>query len=174
MKRLLNNPWFSASLAVCAICLVAWRLWPDIGRFAAGSSPAGPSGAQPSDPAPADPGPTAWSAEALLRDLPAPALTRDPFAPRPGARRTAPIARGPETVESIHVSALWTEHEASLALINDQIRGPGETVGHLRIASVSQDGVWVTHGAARDFIPLGGDFTLRTPAAPPPQPLSLN
>ncbi len=110
---------------------------------------------------------------ALLRELPVARLDRDPFAPRPGARLANPAARQPELLESIHLSALWTEHDASLALINDQIRGPGETVGHLRIASVSQDGVWVTHGAARDFIPLGGNFTLRTPA-PTPEHLPLN
>jgi hypothetical protein len=174
MKRLLNNPWFSASLAVCAICLVAWRLWPDTGRFAAAAALAGPGAALAADSVPADPAPVAASAEALLRDLPATPPTRDPFAPRPGARRTVPPARGPDLLESIHVSALWTEHDASLALINDEIRGPGEAVGRLRIASVSQDGVWVTHGTARDFIPLGGDFTLRTPAPPPSKPLPLN
>jgi hypothetical protein len=174
MKRLLNNPWFSASLAVFAIFLVTWRLWPSSGRFATAASASDASGAQAADSAPAEPAPDAPSAAALLRELPVPQLARDPFAPRPGARLAAAAARRPEVVESIHVSALWTEHEASLALINDQIRGPGEAVGHLRIASVSQDGVWVTHGAARDFIPLGGNFTLRTPAPPPPEHLPLN
>lgn len=173
MKRLLNNPWFSASLAVFAIFLVAWRLWPSTARFAPAASASDASGAQVADSLPAEPAPDTASAVALLRELPVARLDRDPFAPRPGARLANPAARQPELLESIHLSALWTEHDASLALINDQIRGPGETVGHLRIASVSQDGVWVTHGAARDFIPLGGNFTLRTPA-PTPEHLPLN
>jgi len=179
MRRLLNKPWFAAALGLSAIFLVMTQLWPAVGhRFGSGSAagaddPAADAGATPAADAPSAPSTVA----AALAELPAPASPRDPFAARPGA----PVPPSPETsprakdsVATIHLSALWTEHESTLALINGRICQLGDTIGRLRIAAANQDGVWVTHGADRDFIPLGGDFTLHSSAAPAVTAVTLN
>jgi hypothetical protein len=178
---LLNKPWFVAALGLSAILLVLIQLWPELGsRFGRGPAVADVDAAvDPSSAGPAADAPSASSAvEAALAELPAPANSRDPFAGRPGALTKldpgTAAAPAKDSVATFHLSALWTEHESTLALINGRICQLGDTVGRLRVAAANQDGVWVTHGADRDFIPLGGDFTLHSSAAPAATAVTLN
>ena len=181
MRRLLNKPWFVALLGLSAILLVLFQLGPEFGpRFehapalAADDPAADATGAALTADAPSAPSAIA----AALAELPAPSSARDPFAARPGAVAQPtpglPVARAKDSVAVFHLSALWTEHESTLALINGRICQPGDTIGRLRVAAANQDGVWVTHGTDRDFIPLGGDFTLHSSAAPAAVSVTLN
>jgi len=91
---------------------------------------------------------------------------RDPFAPRAREDEANPTETSvaPDVVDSVHLSALWTQGGATYTLINDRICQVGDKIGRLQIESATQDGVWISHWKGRDFISLGGDFTLRTPA----------
>jgi hypothetical protein len=165
MKKLINNPWFVAGLAVCALVLIGRAVLPAAharltgGGFAAPGATSVPAGSEVA----ASPAPV--SVNDALRALPIAANPRDPFAPK--AKPAEPLVAKiipPDLVDKVHLSALWTQDGATLALINDQICQAGDEVGRIKIESTTRDGVWVTHWKGRDFIALGGDFTLNTPA----------
>ena len=160
MKKLLNKPWFVATLALIALSLVGRSVLPRL-QLTASSAPA-PSSAE-NEPAAAPDAPP--SIEAALQSLAVPAALRDPFAPRarPQAASAEPVA--PDSVDTVLLSALWTQDGETLALINGRILQPGDEIGRLKIESASQEGVWVAHWKGRDFISLGGTFTLNTPAS---------
>jgi hypothetical protein len=166
MRKLINNPWFVAGLALCAVVLIGRAVLPAAharmtgGGFAVPEATSAPSGGEIAGvPAPV-------SVSDALRALPIAAHPRDPFAPKtkPTEIQVAKITP-PDLVDKVHLSALWTQDGATLALINDQICQAGDEVGRIKIESTTRDGVWVTHWKGRDFIALGGDFTLSTPAA---------
>jgi hypothetical protein len=94
-------------------------------------------------------------------------VLRDPFAPRVHEEAVTAAAEkpgAPDLVDTLHLSALWTQRGATYSLINDQICQAGDKIGRLKIESATQEGVWVSHWKGRDFISLGGDFILKTPA----------
>ena len=92
---------------------------------------------------------------------------RDPFALQVRTGGTA-AAEGkptrPDLVDTVHLSALWTQGGATFSLINDRICQAGDAIGRLKVESATQEGVWISHWQGRSFISLGGDFTLKTPA----------
>jgi hypothetical protein len=84
--------------------------------------------------------------------------------------RNAPApekAASADLVDSIHVSAVWIQKESNLALINGRIVAAGEEFGRLKFESASSDGVWFTHWKGRNFVAVGSDFSLSTPADQP-------
>jgi hypothetical protein len=173
MRRLLKKPAVVATLGLIAMLLVVCQLWPTIApRFT--RSPGTDAADSAADPAIADAPSGAGAVTAALLSLPSPAGIRDPFASRGPAHPAESRPQAKATRDTFHLSALWTEHDATLAVINGRICQPGDAIGRVHLASASQDGVWITHGSARDFIPLGGDFTLRSAAAPVPPVLTLN
>lgn len=169
MKKLLNKPWFVAVLALSALAFVGNAIYegtkkPDYGS---GASVA----AESSGPAEGEVAAEGEVVRLPLRDalralvIPKSAL-RDPFAQRP--REEVAIASAekpgvPDLVDSVHLSALWTQSGATYTLINDRICQVGDKVGRMKIESATQEGVWVSHWRGRDFISLGGDFILKTP-----------
>jgi hypothetical protein len=162
MKKLLNKPWFVATLALIALSLMGRSVLPRLQM----------TGQSALAPAPAEMEPVAApnappSIEAALHDLTVPATLRDPFAARvhPEAASAEPVV--PDSVDTVLLSALWTQDGETLALINGRILQPGDEIGRLKIESASQEGVWVAHWKGRDFISLGGTFTLKTPAVRP-------
>ena len=99
--------------------------------------------------------------------LPVASLRRDPFALRQIAETaSAPIAESiaPPAVDTVHLTALWTQDGVTLMLINDRICQAGDEIGRLKIESATQDGVWLSHWNGRSFLALGDAFTLTTPA----------
>ncbi len=166
MRKLINNPWFVAGLAVCALVLIGHAVLPAAHARLTGGGFAVP-GAATAVPAANDAvAPAPVSVSDALRALPIAANPRDPFAPKakpiePQITKITP----PDLVDKVHLSALWTQDGATLALINDQICQAGDEVGRIKIESTTRDGVWVTHWKGRDFIALGGDFTLSTPVS---------
>lgn len=150
---IINKRWWISTLSILAIAcagMVAFRhaFWNldalhDTARIAAALTQT------PGDPLP--------SMDAAFRMLKASAVGRDPFEPRH-------LALAPPVLDTLHLSAIWTENGDTLVLVNDRILRPGDAVGRVKIESASQDGVWVVHWRGRDFISLGGTFTLSTPA----------
>lgn len=169
MKKLLNKPWFVAVLALGAVAFVGNAV------FEATRKPAYGVGVPASaETAAAVEGETVAEGQTVrlpvndaLKALVIPkAALRDPFAPRPREEvaSAVEIPVVPDVVETVHLSALWTQGGATYTLINDRICGVGDKIGRLQIESATQEGVWVSHWKGRDFITLGGDFVLRTPA----------
>lgn len=162
MRNLLNKPWFVAVMAVLAVALVAHTVFSHGDKL-------GLPGFTPSDvPAGADglagvsTNQNAWAA---VEHIALPAITRDPFAlPAKAAATSEEMAALPDLIDTVHLSAIWTQGGRTLAVINDRICQGGDAIGRLKIESASPDGVWLSHWRGRDFISVGGDFTLNTPA----------
>ncbi len=176
MRKLLNKPWFVASLALAALAFVGQSFLPK--RFAAGTS-----GVAALNPAAADPTvagrPVADAAVAQPGDelaaLTGASVQRDPFAP--SAKSAAVLAAvekaKPDLLDTVHLSAIWSQDGMTYVLLNGRIQQPGDEIGRLRIESASSDGVWLAHWKGRDHLDIGDDFTLRTPAAGPVAPTPL-
>ena len=173
MRKLLNKPWFVGTMALAALLLVGHSLLPSGKETGAGAiAPAGTAPSLlPAENETAAEEPVRLSVRAALQALVTPKSgLRDPFAPRlrtelPAAAVKKPAA--PDAVDTVHLSALWTQSGATYVLLNDRICQPGDEIGRLKIESATQEGIWVTHWKGRDFISLGGDFTLNTPAEQP-------
>ncbi|ATC65500.1 hypothetical protein CMV30_16965 [Nibricoccus aquaticus] len=169
MKKLLNNPWVVGVLALAAVAFVAHSLIPaggspgvsevaeDAGN---GELPGGESSGTTAD---------AGSVRDAIKELSGnPAATRDPFSSRAKAvavsATPAEKVPAPDVVETVRLTALWTQNGGTYALINERICRVGDKLGRITIETATQDGVWVTHWKGRDFIALGAAFTLTTPA----------
>ena len=103
--------------------------------------------------------------DSVLKELSSTAAARDPFGVP--AKAEAPAAAKPEQpdlVDTVHLSAIWTQGGETLVLINDTILSAGDDIGRIKVETATQDGVWLTHWKGRDFVALGGSFTLTTPA----------
>jgi len=168
MKKLLNNRWFVTALVLIAVAFVSFSLRgqhviaapaaPEV--TASVGAEAGPDVKSPADPAPK-------SIDETLKELTLPAGPRDPFAIRPKpvvAAATAESAAAISSVDTLKVSAIWTQQGQTYVLINGRIHEAGDEISRIKIESASQEGVWVSHWKGRDFIALGGSFTLVTPA----------
>jgi len=169
MKKLLNNPWIVGALALGAVAFVAHSLIPTDGS--SGVVAVVEDAAEP-ELAGGDSSGTAMGAGSVrdaIKELSGnPAATRDPFSSRAKAVTTsaspAEKAPAPDVVETVRLTALWTQDGGTYALINDRICRVGDKLGRITLETATQDGVWVTHWKGRDFIALGAAFTLTTPA----------
>ncbi len=169
MKKLLNNPWVVGVLALAAVAFVAHSLIPGGGSS---GMPAVVEDTGASEPASADSSATTTDAvnvrDAIKELSGSPAATRDPFSSRAKTvtASAAPVekAPAPDVVETVRLTALWTQDGGTYALINDRICRVGDKLGRITLETATQDGVWVTHWKGRDFIALGAAFTLTTPA----------
>jgi hypothetical protein len=160
MRKLLNKPWFVAVVALAAILLVTHLVFSN-GENVAGSGSDAAAAATDSTAAAEE---TAHvSTVAILKSLPIPSLLRDPFAVRVKTE-LAEKQPEPDSVDTVHLSAIWTQNGQTLVVINDHIFQGGDEIGRLKIESASADGVWLKHWKGRDFLSIGGSFTLNTPA----------
>jgi len=170
MRKLLNNPWIVAPLALVALACATRSLWPE--RLSQGVA-ATLVVANKAEPMPVDAPPAGSLAAQPGDDLTAltgTSVRRDPFAP--GTKTSSVVATveqaKPDFVETVHLSALWVQEGETYAVINGNIVRPGDEIGRVKIESASADGVWLAHWQGRDHLALGADFILRTPAAGPP------
>ena len=162
MRKLLNKPWFVAVMAIAALACVISVVFPNAQRF--GLSGAGAADAPASDDA-AVTGPSGTTAWTVINRISIPFAGRDPFAAKIKASESVEKAPEPDLVDSVHLSAIWTQDGHTLVLINDRICQGGDEIGHLKIESATQEGVWLSHWKGRDFISIGGNFTLNSPAS---------
>lgn len=182
MKKLLNKPWFVAVLAVGAVIFCTWSIRDQMGAGRPkGRRPAPPPVAAASagnetlanegEVEVASPDGAAIPIAETLEAMVYPENIPDPFLPR----ETTIVAGEPESggevvekrpdqLETIALTAVWSQGAAQLALVNDRIMQRGELIGRMTIDEVSVDGIWVTHWKGRDYVPFGGSFTLATPA----------
>jgi hypothetical protein len=168
MRKLLNKPWFVAVVAIIALLLLGNALrtslagdgyrFPGAAALTAGSA----SGAM-GDAGEAE-APVKLTAREILRALSVPASVRDPFTPRQKHDLEPEMAPEPDQIDRVRLSAIWTQNNLTLVLINERICQPGDEIGRIKIDVAGQDGVWVTHWRGRDFITLGEEFVLNTPA----------
>lgn len=170
MKKLLNNPWFVTLLAVVALGVVANSV---LSGGQDGAWAGGPVAGN--DPA-VIPGETEATGEEAarlpvddaLKALESPKhAARDPFARRRSEDETGATDEKtvvPDLLDSAHLSALWTQDGITYSLINDRICRTGDMIGRLKLESATQEGIWLSHWKGRDFVALGGEFILRTPA----------
>ena len=162
MRKLLNKPWFVAVMAVAALVFVARSVFSGGTRFGLGGTAetavAGSEGEQsPEEASRANP-------FAVVRNLQLPAPMKDPFAIRIKEDPTIEKVAAPDAVDSVHLSAVWTQGEQTLVVINDRVCQNGDEIGRIKIDAVTRDGVWLAHWKGRDFVRVGGSFTLNTPA----------
>lgn len=167
MKKLLNNPWIVGALALIAVAFVAHSLIPAGGDAGVAVVAEETDTGEPAVHETGDAADASGVREAI-KELSGNAATRDPFSIRTKATPTSVAqvekAPPPDLVETVKLTALWTQNGATYALINDRICCVGDKLGRLTVETATQDGVWVTHWKGRDFIALGAAFTLTTPA----------
>jgi hypothetical protein len=170
MRNLLNKPWFVAVLALAALAFVVQSLRPqrNAGRTD-GVAAANPAEVALPELSPAVDNPATAQAGDEVTVLTSGVAQRDPFAP--SAKSAAVLAAiekaRPDLLDTVHLSAIWTQNGATYILLNGSIHLPGDAIGRLKIETASTDGVWLTHWKGRDHLELGDDFTLRTPASNP-------
>ena len=160
MRKLLNKPWFVGLVALGALLLVVHSIFPEAhkpgSRGVSAEIPAEEGAAAANDAG-------SQAAATTAKILSVPSRVRDPFAVRVKAE-TITAAPEPDLVDTVHLSALWTQNGQTLVLINNRICQGGEEVGRFKIESATPDGVWLTHWNGREFLAIGGKFTLNTPA----------
>ena len=165
MRKLLNNPWVVAALAVAAIAFVWFSLAPTtkVQSFA-NTTPVEPETQPAAEPAPDEV--ARPSAQEALKLLPLAKSSRDPFATRATIEPTQTVEKQeePDFVDTAHLSGIWIQNGATLVLINEHIHSVGDSIGRLQIESANQEGVWLTHWKGRTFLALGKSFVLKTPA----------
>lgn len=177
MRKLFNNPWFVTALALIAFAFVgaSLRSKPVVSSsirvegLAASSAQSSPEEQSALEKTPK-------SIDAALKELALAGATRDPFASRPKVQLASPAAERitvPDSVDTVRLSAIWTQDGQTYVLINGQIHQAGDQISKIKIESATQDGVWVTHWKGRDFLSLGVDFTLVTPMNAPKLGASL-
>lgn len=99
-----------------------------------------------------------------MKELAVTTVLTDPFASRIKPVVETVVAEVvPEVVDTVRLSAIWTQDGATYILINGQIHQAGDEISRIKIESATQEGVWVAHWKGRDFLTLGSDFTLVTP-----------
>ncbi len=168
MKKLLNKPWFVVVMALLALLLVGHSVWSNTRQpnYGAGAPVVSASTASAESETVAPDGVRLSVRDALKALVIPKANARDPFAQRVREVPTAVVEKlsAPDLVDTVHLSALWTQSGATYTLINEHICQAGDEIGRIKIESATQDGVWLSHWKGRDFLALGGDFTLKTPA----------
>ena len=172
MRKLLKKPWFVGVLALAACAFVIQSLLPER-RFSPAPAVVSTAAAEAEAAANLEASSaTPLSIADALKALSVGPTTRDPFAPRIKARPGPLMADKPEPdiVEIVRLSALWSQGGETLVLLNGRIAKVGDEIGRLTIESATQEGVWLTHWKGRDFLSLGAEFTLTTPAKGPPPP----
>lgn len=167
MRKLLNQPWFAAVLAAVALAFVGYTVLANRTATVSYAAPEADTGIVAEDGT-VIANPTGSQAIfAAFKDLSVSGPPRNPF-----LARIKPAATGanlerpqqPDESESVNVGAVWIQAGSSFALVNGRIVRAGERVGRVEIESVNRDGIWLTHWKGRDFVPVGGGFTLTTPA----------
>jgi len=161
MRKLLKKPWFAAVLAVAAVALVVMQFLPDGHKFKIRGLVSSEESTDSPVATEGEPQETAWS---RINKIQVPVHLRDPFAVKIKASEVVEKAPEPDVVDTVHLSAIWTQDGHALALINDHICEAGDQIGRMKLESASQDGIWLSHWKGRNFVKLGGDFTLNTPA----------
>lgn len=166
MRKLLNKPWVVALLAFAAVALVAQSLLDRPKRRPQRAVATDAALALEDSALPASA--VAGSIPEALASLSFPESLPDPFAPR--AKRVVEVVvenreTGADVTETVHLSAIWEQDGSAYVLLNGRICRSGDMVGRITIASIEREGVWLTHWKGRDFVRLGQDFTLITPAA---------
>ncbi len=152
-------------MAVAALAFVAYSMFPGATRFGlgrvAGAAPAGAESEQTPEEA------NQTNLFAVVRNLQLPAPMKDPFAIRIKVDPAAEKVEIPDAVESVHLSAVWSQEGKTLVLINDRIFQKGDEIGRIKIESASEEGVWLSHWKGRDFLRVGDNFILNTPGVRP-------
>lgn len=170
MRKLLNKPWFVAMLALAAVVFVAKSLHDQRRAHAWASSAGEPFESTAEDFAEdtvdVEPASSATLVDAL-KSLSLADRLPNPFEPRrPRAEDNGETQeRLPDFTESVRLTALWQQEEERLAHVNGRIVRAGETLGRITLESFEREGIWLTHWKGRDFLRLGQEFTLITPAA---------
>lgn len=180
MRKLLNQPWFVALLAIAAVVFCGLSLRDQLGggarpRHAMTTTTPAPEEVEIAPEAPVAMAPTATTITATLAALSLPEKLPDPFRRRDanlvaGDPESGEAPRLPDLTESIRLTAVWQQHGVDLAVVNERIMGPGEQIGRLTIDTIAVDGIWVSHWKGRDFVEFGAEFTLVTPADGPSVP----
>lgn len=171
MRKLLNKPWFVALLGVIALGAV----WHTLAPFFSHPRPIAEPLATATTPVPEEEAVAAAPAEEtkvpavaeLLRQVPPGKVARDPFAPTATTNSTQNTSLAtpaePDVVETVHLSALWNQQGVALAVLNDEVRRAGDTIGRVKIDSIGPRGVWLSHPKGQSFLEVGKNFVLRTP-----------
>ena len=167
MRKLFNKPWFVGLLALAAIGFVAYSLLA--GRAPTSVAPVAVVEETAPDPSAPEAAPAGvrLSIRDALKEITTSSPIRDPFLSRiVVAEATVGVEKvvEPDLTDTVTVSAVWIQNGTTYALVNGRMYRVGDHIGRLTLESANRDGIWFRHWKGRDFVAIGGAFTLTTPA----------
>ncbi|MEO6001809.1 MAG: hypothetical protein ABIZ04_04375 [Opitutus sp.] len=174
MRKLLNNPKIVAALALVAAACVGVSLMPK-GTQSSGQTAEPTALASEAAAEPITAELSTIAVETAAKETPVAVALVDPFGPRTSTSNepAAELPPLPDSVDTVRLSAIWTQRDQTFVLINGEVHQAGDEISRIKIESATQDGVWVAHWKGRDFLTLGTDFTLVTPGRRPHVEASL-
>ncbi|MDQ8186472.1 hypothetical protein [Pelagicoccus sp. SDUM812002] len=168
MKKHLNNPWVSGTLALLAVLLVANSVMD--------SSTPSPSYSvedtvdeyeqdENEETAFSDPIGAVFDASSI-KELAAQSSPRNIFErqlekPEP-SEEIEEVALAETTIK---VKGIWIQNNLRYVIIDDQTLKPGQSIERVRVLSIEEQGVWVTSNDEQHFIEPGQSWTYRYPKA---------
>jgi hypothetical protein len=167
MKKALNNPWVAGGLVLLAIVTITGTLRDGAG----GASRPALRGVDPvlsdlheseEDEAGKVHDLTPAAVRRLVLALEVPSELPDPFASRRARAAVAEETREYVETDRFRLAAVWNQGGGIYLLVNDRVVRPGDRFGRVVVESADLDGAWLTHANGRDFVALGGEFTLVT------------
>ena len=168
MKKLLNNPWISGSLALLALILVGNSL---LGPSAPSYTP--PAHAANDDYAAADEAPPRDDAtyapssfdRRAIQALAAQSPQRNIFAREQSkAPATQPPPEKAMSEATITLRGIWIQDRQRYALVDDQTLQTGQTHGLARLQGIEEHGIWLSYDGEEHFLALGHSWTYRYPS----------
>lgn len=166
MKKHLNNPWVSGTLALLAVLLVAHSFMQ--------SSSTSPSYyfedtsdgyvQEDSEETPQqNPSGSAFDVNSI-KELAAQSSSRNIFERELEKPESSEEIEEKAMVETtIKVKGIWIQNNLRYVIIDDQTLKPGQSIERVRVLSIEERGVWVTSNEERHFIEPGQSWTYRYP-----------
>src|SRR3954462_13829676 len=114
MRKLLNKPWFVALAALVALAVVAPSVFWGGTRFGLGGGPDAAAAGAEGEPSTEEA--SRANLFAVVRNLQLPGPIRDPFAIRVKVDPTIEKTVVPDAVDSVHLSAVWTQDGQTLVV----------------------------------------------------------
>ncbi len=170
MKKLLNNPWFSGTLGLLALLLVANSVLENTSSSYSYQDIVSEDDDSYSDETPeATQAPSQFDL-ASIQALASQSSTRNLFERK--KEIIAPVQAAPEkqamAEATVNVKGIWIQNNIRYVIIDDQMLQPGQSIERVRVERIEQQGVWLSSNqdtGVQDshFIQPGQSWTYQYP-----------
>lgn len=167
MKKLLNNPWISGTLALLAVAFIANSLTENSGStssYSVEDTVLEEEVDYTEDSLETIPALSVFDANSIQK-LASQDSTRNLFQRK--ADKAENLELEPEKQEmieeTIRVKGIWIQNNIRYVIIDDRTLQPGQSTERIRVLSIDEQGVWVTSNEESHYIEPGQSWTYRYP-----------